>query len=382
MTQSRTLRQIVVALALMVAFLSQATWVLAGTTGRLSGQVTDDSRCSGRGRGRQGLFRVADRRGYHRRRRTLHVPLPRTRYVHRVGDEGRIQPRDLSGRDDLRGSVADPCAANAKGTQDDRNGRRARFRQPGQIRVRRPTSTRSTRATQTAVQGIGGGGNLNSAYSAIYSQPGVDLADRQLRLRPGLLHPRLGLQPSRVRVRRRSGQPRVRQLQRQLAFEPRPARDRKSIPAARRPAVPRRRWAATSTRSSRPVRSRASPGRSRHRDARFLPQSRRRGRRRIAGSPLLVLRRIPRHEPDVQHARQQQRLRSQPIDGSGPNGIFGFDYNPVAVLFSQIRHRPVVDLYAERTPSGFGDVQLSASRSRPATRMRHGQARAFWACRS
>ncbi len=43
MKTSRTLRHVVMAVALLVAFLSQATWVLAGTTGRLGGQVTDDT---------------------------------------------------------------------------------------------------------------------------------------------------------------------------------------------------------------------------------------------------------------------------------------------------------------------------------------------------
>ena len=39
MKTSRTLRHVVMAVALLVAFLAQATWVLAGTTGSLSGQV-------------------------------------------------------------------------------------------------------------------------------------------------------------------------------------------------------------------------------------------------------------------------------------------------------------------------------------------------------
>ena len=42
MENRRTLRQVVVALVLLVAFLSQGTWALAGTTGGLSGVVTDD----------------------------------------------------------------------------------------------------------------------------------------------------------------------------------------------------------------------------------------------------------------------------------------------------------------------------------------------------
>src|SRR5580704_9487737 len=42
MNNRRTLRQVVVALILLVSFLCQGTWALAGTTGGLSGQVTDD----------------------------------------------------------------------------------------------------------------------------------------------------------------------------------------------------------------------------------------------------------------------------------------------------------------------------------------------------
>src|ERR1700722_9773249 len=43
MTSKRTLRQVAVALLLLVAFLFQGTWALAGTTGGVSGSVTDDS---------------------------------------------------------------------------------------------------------------------------------------------------------------------------------------------------------------------------------------------------------------------------------------------------------------------------------------------------
>src|SRR5580704_15244962 len=43
MNSKRTLRQVAVALLLLVAFLFQGTWALAGTTGGVSGTVTDDS---------------------------------------------------------------------------------------------------------------------------------------------------------------------------------------------------------------------------------------------------------------------------------------------------------------------------------------------------
>jgi Carboxypeptidase regulatory-like domain/TonB dependent receptor/TonB-dependent Receptor Plug Domain len=42
MNNRRTLRQVVVALVMLVVFFSQVTWALAGTTGGLSGQVTDE----------------------------------------------------------------------------------------------------------------------------------------------------------------------------------------------------------------------------------------------------------------------------------------------------------------------------------------------------
>jgi hypothetical protein len=42
MTSKRTIRQVAVALLLLVAFLFQGTWALAGTTGGLGGYVTDD----------------------------------------------------------------------------------------------------------------------------------------------------------------------------------------------------------------------------------------------------------------------------------------------------------------------------------------------------
>src|SRR6185312_5769694 len=40
---NRTLRQVIVALALLVAFLGQVTWALAGTTGGIGGTVTDEN---------------------------------------------------------------------------------------------------------------------------------------------------------------------------------------------------------------------------------------------------------------------------------------------------------------------------------------------------
>jgi hypothetical protein len=43
MTSKRTIRQVAVALMLLVAFLLQGTWALAGTTGGISGAVRDDS---------------------------------------------------------------------------------------------------------------------------------------------------------------------------------------------------------------------------------------------------------------------------------------------------------------------------------------------------
>ena len=43
MTSKRTIRQVAVALMLLVAFLLQGTWALAGTTGGITGSVKDDS---------------------------------------------------------------------------------------------------------------------------------------------------------------------------------------------------------------------------------------------------------------------------------------------------------------------------------------------------
>ncbi len=43
MSTKRTLRQVAVAAILLVAFLFQGTWALAGTTGGLTGQVTDEA---------------------------------------------------------------------------------------------------------------------------------------------------------------------------------------------------------------------------------------------------------------------------------------------------------------------------------------------------
>ena len=75
------------------------------------------------------------------------------------------------------------------------------------------TDVYSVNSTVTqAAAGVGGGGNLNNAYSAIATVPGVVRSAQPARLGSDGLHPRRQLRSGRLRVRRRAGEPLVRQL--------------------------------------------------------------------------------------------------------------------------------------------------------------------------
>ena len=160
-------------------------------------------------------------------------------------------------------------------------------------------------ATQNAVQGIGGGGNLDSAYSAIYSQPGVisqigNYGFGQVYYIRGSAYSQVGYEYDGVPVNR--------------AFDNYNANSLSSLGSQETEVYtggsPAGGTSATLGGLYQPSHQDRyvpglRPGRSRHRNAGFLSQSRRRSRRSDAGPSILVVRRHPGHEPDVQHAGQQ-----------------------------------------------------------------------------
>jgi hypothetical protein len=173
MSTSRTLRQVVVALALLVAFLSQVTWVLAGTTGSLSGQVTDENGAPIAGAAvkaasvSQTVSATTDAGGHF-----TFLSLAPDTYTVSVSKNG-YNPTTYPGVTIFADQSQVVSVKMPKGLKTIATvGARA----SGNL-VKSGTTAdvySVNQATQTAIQGIGGGGNLDSAYSAIYSQPGVN----------------------------------------------------------------------------------------------------------------------------------------------------------------------------------------------------------------
>lgn len=173
MTQSRTLRQVVVALALLVAFLTQATWALAGTTGRLVGQVTDEKGAPIAGAAvkassaSQTVAATTDAGGHF-----TFLSLAPDTYTVSVSKEN-YNPTTYPGVTIFADQSQTLALTMQKGLKTIATvGARASGNLVKSGTTADVYSVNS--ATQTAVQGIGGGGNLDSAYSAIYSQPGVN----------------------------------------------------------------------------------------------------------------------------------------------------------------------------------------------------------------
>ena len=172
MTSRKTLRQVGITLMLLVTFLVQGTWALAGTTGGLSGTVTDDKGAAVSGAsitaaapsgtsttttdatGHYGFLSLAPD--------TYTVSMTKSGYqpISQAGitvfaDQTQIVPIKTQAQLREIGSVTARSANDLvkSGTTSDVYSVNA--------------------ATAEKVQSIGGGGNLNNAYSAIYSQPGV-----------------------------------------------------------------------------------------------------------------------------------------------------------------------------------------------------------------
>ncbi len=174
MTSKRTIRQVAVALALLVAFLLQGTWALAGVTGGLGGYVTDDQGKAVAGASvkvlsaSQAASATTDASGHF----TFLALAPDTYTVSIVKD----------GFAPLSESGITVFADNQLALQ---------FQLQRQLKtIANVTSTAAgalvkagvgsdvynvNSATIAAASALGGGSNLNSAYSAIAAVPGVNV---------------------------------------------------------------------------------------------------------------------------------------------------------------------------------------------------------------
>jgi Carboxypeptidase regulatory-like domain/TonB dependent receptor len=173
MNNKSSLRQVVMALVLLVAFLSQGTWALAGTTGGLSGQVTGDNGAPVAG--------VA-----------VKVSSPSQTASTTTDASGHFNFLTLAPDSYALTATKDGyAAASYPGVSifadQSLTIQVALTRQPKTIAsvtsrsngsLVKPGTTADVysvnAATQATVSGIAGGYNLDSSYSAIYSQPGVN----------------------------------------------------------------------------------------------------------------------------------------------------------------------------------------------------------------
>ncbi len=172
MKTSRTLRHVVMAVALLVAFLAQATWVLAGTTGGLSGQVTDETGAPVAGAAvkvasaSQTATATTDGGGHF-----SFISLAPDTYVVTVTKQG-YNPNSYPGVTIFADQSQTLALRLPKGLRQIAH---VAATAAGSL-VKSGTTAdvySVNSATQQTVMGSGGGYNLDSAYSAIYSQPGV-----------------------------------------------------------------------------------------------------------------------------------------------------------------------------------------------------------------
>ena len=131
MSTSRTLRRAGLAVALLVAFLVQGTWVLAGTSRRPQRSSHRRNRSPCRGSRGQSRVRFADGYRYHRRWRPFFVPLACARHVHRFGQQARVHTSLQPGRGRFCRPSSKSRSAGAKGCpKNDRSRVVNRVRKP------------------------------------------------------------------------------------------------------------------------------------------------------------------------------------------------------------------------------------------------------------
>ena len=173
MKYQRTLRRVAIALMLLVAFLFQGTWALAGTTGGLSGTVTDKAGAPVAG----AIVKVSSPSEVTVATTDAHghfsfislQPDTFTVTVSKVGyNTESISGVTVFADQSFALSVVMQKALKTIAT--------VKSVAAGNLVKSGTTASvyAVNSATQTAVQGMGGGYNLDSAYSAIYSQPGVN----------------------------------------------------------------------------------------------------------------------------------------------------------------------------------------------------------------
>jgi Carboxypeptidase regulatory-like domain/TonB dependent receptor/TonB-dependent Receptor Plug Domain len=174
MNNRRAFRRVVVALVLLLAFLSQGTWTLAGTTGGMSGQVSDDKGAPVAGAAirasspQQTALVVTDAGGHF-----AFLNLAPDTYTITATKDGYTPvtyPGNTVFADQNVTLAVQMPHAGLKNIANVTARAASSLVKPGTTAD--VYSINATTATQ--LQMAAGGNNLDSAYSAIYSQPGVN----------------------------------------------------------------------------------------------------------------------------------------------------------------------------------------------------------------
>ena len=172
MNKKRTLRQVAVALLLLVAFLFQGTWALAGTTGGVSGQVTDENGAAVAGASvkvvsaSQAASATTDASG-----RFNFLSLAPDTYTVSIEKDG-FSPVSYAG---VTVFADNQLALSFKMQKALKTIAKVTARAAGDL-VKAGVGSDVYNVNSAAITNsaaLGGGGNLNSAFSAIASVPGV-----------------------------------------------------------------------------------------------------------------------------------------------------------------------------------------------------------------
>lgn len=172
MSNKRTLRQVAVAVMLLVAFLFQGTWALAGTTGGLSGTVTDDSGAPIGGASvkvvsaSQSASATTDNGGHF-----SFLSLAPDTYTVSV-DKSGYNPVSYAGVTVFADNQQSYALKLNKALKEIA---KVSARSAGALVKAGTTSDvySVNSATAAKVSGLGGGGSLDQAYSAIATMPGA-----------------------------------------------------------------------------------------------------------------------------------------------------------------------------------------------------------------
>ena len=192
--------------------LGPGTWVLAGTTGSLSGTITDTSTGAGIAQAKvtvtspsQTVSTTTDSSGHF----TFASLAPDTYTVSAESKDTIHSPQSGINIFADQGQTLRPFHSPSPSR---RSRAYTHARRPISLKPGTTADVYSINATQQEkFAGVGGGGGLNNAYSAIATVPGAYVPNNQAAI-PNDLDSRGRLRSSRVRSRRHSRQPVFRQL--------------------------------------------------------------------------------------------------------------------------------------------------------------------------